>query len=280
MADIPTIDCAAFSLIGRGATAEVFRAEGDRALKLFYPRMSKAAVEYEAAIAAAVDALDLPAPRFYGLARADDSAGERFGILYEYAGGNSLLEELLQNRKNRKALIDEFARTHLTLTEKNGKGLPAERERFAECLSRTDLGGPRKEAVLALLDTLPKGHAVCHGDFHPGNVHRGPQGLIVLDWMNAYAGNPVGDAVRSIMMLESPFLSFPMNAFRRFGFALLKYRLARRYRRTIERAMPLANYRAWRAVIAAVRLSDGIPEEVKWLNKIIDRGLRHAGIRV
>lgn len=263
-------------LLGRGATADVYLMGDGSALKLFRPEFPKRVMEYEANIARAVDALGLPAPKYLGTAQVTGNGAVRRGILYECAEGPPLLEELLRLKKRRMKTVDELAAAHLALLRKQGTGLPNQRDRFAECLGRTDLSEEERSAVLSLLDSLPPGNAVCHGDYHPGNIHRAPDGLRVLDWMNAYAGNPEGDAIRTILMLESPFMPFPMSGFSRFLFMRLKRKLAHRYRRAMQRGLGFRHYRKWQTVIAAVRLSDGIEEEKRWLKEMIRIGLARS----
>jgi hypothetical protein len=69
---------------------------------------------------------------------------------------------------------------------------------------------PEKAIVLEILGTLPEGKALCHYDFHPGNVILSPNGPVIIDWLNALVGHQLADVTRTFMMINSSAL--PPNA--------------------------------------------------------------------
>src|ERR1041385_6545140 len=72
-----------------GRTAEVFAVSADEIVKVLKPGFDDEA-EFEAEIAARLDPLGVPAPRFLGLTRLNDQPALR----YERIGGPSMLEAL------------------------------------------------------------------------------------------------------------------------------------------------------------------------------------------
>ena len=56
--------------------------------------------------------------------------------------------------------------------------------------------------ALEALNGLPDGDRLCHGDFHPGNCIIGDDGMRVIDWPNAYAGDPDADVARTLLTLR------------------------------------------------------------------------------
>ncbi|TMA37195.1 MAG: aminoglycoside phosphotransferase family protein, partial [Deltaproteobacteria bacterium] len=44
-----------------------------------------------------------------------------------------------------------------------------------------------------MLETLPDGDQLCHGDMHPGNIMLSRRGPMVIDWTNARRGHPAAD---------------------------------------------------------------------------------------
>nr|WP_242211178.1 phosphotransferase [Paenibacillus polymyxa] len=67
-----------------------------------------------------------------------------------------------------------------------------------------------KQIVINVLNTLPGGNALCHYDFHPGNIILSSKGPIIIDWMNVLVGNQAADVTRTSMMIQSHAL--PSNA--------------------------------------------------------------------
>jgi hypothetical protein len=70
------------------------------------------------------------------------------------------------------------------------------------------LPADRRAGVQELVDTLPARLAalnacglpatLVHGDFHSGNWRRGPAGLTLMDWSDAFIGHPANDLVRLV----------------------------------------------------------------------------------
>jgi aminoglycoside phosphotransferase (APT) family kinase protein len=112
------------------------------------------------------------------------------------------------------------------------------------------------------LRALPDGAAMLHGDMHPGNVIMSDAGPKVIDWMTVSRGDPAADVARSMfLLLESdiPDASGPQRA----AMWVIRRWFARSYfaeyvrRSGVERG----RIQAWRPVILAARLAEGIEQE-------------------
>jgi aminoglycoside phosphotransferase (APT) family kinase protein len=56
--------------------------------------------------------------------------------------------------------------------------------------------------MLNCLDELPDGEALCHGDFHPGNIMVTVAGPIIIDWETATRGQPAGDVAYTSLLMQ------------------------------------------------------------------------------
>jgi aminoglycoside phosphotransferase (APT) family kinase protein len=56
-----------------------------------------------------------------------------------------------------------------------------------------------KERLTAMLAKLPEGIAICHGDFHGGNILFDGTTYTIIDWAEVACGAPAGDACRTYM---------------------------------------------------------------------------------
>lgn len=263
-------------IIGKGATSDVFLLDDQRVIKLFNKNYSKDAADYEADIARKIQGLGIPAPEIYGTVTVDG----RYGILYEYIRGISLFDELLQSKKNIKKIIEELVCKQLEITTIESQDLPAQRTRFKRQIARTDLSDEIKEKINTYLSLMPVKNDVCHGDFHAGNIVRADNRLVILDWMNCYAGNREGDLIRSILMMESPYIPVKLRLLQKLRFKLFKRKAAGIYKRIVLSKYKIENYKAWRTVAAAVRLCDNVPGEDKWLKGIIQKNIKYLPVRV
>ena len=72
--------------------------------------------------------------------------------------------------------------------------------------SNARLDDHQKGKLLALLDELPDGDALCHGDFHGGNILWDDGRYVIIDWVEVSTGCALGDACRTYLdhMLAAP----------------------------------------------------------------------------
>jgi aminoglycoside phosphotransferase (APT) family kinase protein len=157
-----------------------------------------------------------------------------------------------------------------------GAELPELRARLADQIRRSDRVPERyAECALRELESLPEGDRLCHGDFHPGNVLRSGDELVVIDWPNAMRGDYHADFARSTLMLRlgEPPESNPWLI--RFGAKFARALLVSSYKgayRTAVNVDPVL-HRRWETVRAVHRLQDGIGEEEGKLLRLLKRRL-------
>jgi aminoglycoside phosphotransferase (APT) family kinase protein len=118
-----------------------------------------------------------------------------------------------------------------------------------------------KQAALQALERLPGGDALCHGDFHPDNVIMLPRGPVIIDWIAATSGNPLGDVARTSLLLRLGDLPPGMPGRKR-----IEAMRSRFHRTWLQRYLQLrpASRRelaAWELPVAAARLNEDIPGE-------------------
>jgi aminoglycoside phosphotransferase (APT) family kinase protein len=146
------------------------------------------------------------------------------------------------------------------------------REKLAGQIQRSPLV-PERYASYALdeLSSLPEGDRLCHGDFHPGNVIRAGDELVVIDWPNASRGDYHSDFARTtlMMMLGDPPPGSPWLI--RFGARFLRGLLATAYESAYREACAVDPdlHRRWETVRAIHRLQDAIDIERPKLLRLI-----------
>jgi aminoglycoside phosphotransferase (APT) family kinase protein len=246
--------------IGVGRTAEVF-AEDDRAIKVFRAGMPDIVGEHEARVAGVVDAVGIGAPGFHGSRRVDG----RLALVYQRLEGPSMLERLGHHPLEVDSLARTLADLHLRMHLADGTGLDDQRDAMRHLIERGAvlLAPGSRDRVLARLDSLPSGAAICHGDFHPGNVLLTRTGPAVIDWAGATRGQPAADVARTLFLLRDSALPGHLPVPERMVAWMIRRRFARtylaRYRRG--RRMSDAAIAAWRLPVLAARLGEDIPEE-------------------
>lgn len=63
---------------------------------------------------------------------------------------------------------------------------------------------------MQILDKLPDGNSLCHGDFHPGNILISDGHAIVIYFMNVCHGDFLYDVARTVFLVE--YTPVPIHA--------------------------------------------------------------------
>ncbi len=212
------------------------------------------------------------APRLLDVVQRDG----RPGLVLQRLPGPDMLT-LLQRRPWRVLrLARQLAETHLAVHRLPAPAaLPALREVLAERIAEAALSQRLMDFVSSVLDALPDGDRLCHGDYHPGNVLVTPTRASVVDWGAATRGVPEADHARSLLLLRwaapLPGSSLLSRLVIASGRSLLASAYARAY---AQGPLPSRAAASWLVVHAAARLSEGIPAERDMLIGRLDRARR------
>jgi aminoglycoside phosphotransferase (APT) family kinase protein len=257
------------SPFAQGRTAEIYAWEEGHVLKLYRDWCPADWVDYEARIAHAVHEAGIPSPKPGAVVEVDG----RRGLVYERLQGISMVQDI----KARPWMLWKHARSLAELQNQIHQrliiGLPSYKDRLHYDLSQTthlteDLG--RK--ALHLLEQLPDGQNICHGDYHPENVLITKGGPVVIDWMTACSGSPWADIARTSLILtvgvKAAGKHIPL--FLRIMVGLYQRMYLQRYQSL--RADTHDELRQWVPVIAAARLNENIIPEREALIRIVEQG--------
>lgn len=249
-------------LLASGRTAEVFAWGTNQIIKLFHPWFELENIGFEQKVARAVQASGLPVPEVGEIIQVNG----RNGLIYQRVDGRSMWEVLARQPWRLLSFARRMAELHAALHAAAAPAdLPDQRGRF---LNRIQYEGALPEdvrrRVLNLLESLPAGERICHGDFHPGNILLTARGAVVIDWIDVSRGSPLADVARtSIIALGAAATQqvpkMGMKAILRLFHGL--------YLRRYFRLCPggFTEYRRWLAVVAAARLAENMPELESWL---------------
>jgi len=258
--------------LGEGREAEVFAWGDDAVVKLYRPGYKGRRAE--TTVLAQLDGR-AGAPRLIDVV---DNDGRR-GLVLERLPGSDMLTSLQQRPWRLVALAEQLAEAHLVVHDVVGsEDLPDVREVLTASIQDAPLPPQLREFALRVLDTLPAGDRLCHGDYHPGNVLVAGDRVGVIDWANAARGVPEADHARTLLLLRwadpLPGTSLMSRGLMAAGRSLFARTYVGAYRRGSPQ--PQRNVGSWLTVNAAARMSDGI--EVEWpkLIGLLDRAWREA----
>lgn len=129
-----------------------------------------------------------------------------------------------------------------------------------------------------LLDDLPDGDRLCHGDLHPGNVIHTEGEPAIIDWTNVTRGDPTADYARTLLMMRTGSVPPGSPLVIRVGAHGLRGLMVGGYAGAYRRGRPVDAELAqrWETVVAANRLADDIPEERETLLKLLAERMKEG----
>lgn len=268
----PSTIVALGALLARGGSAHVHAWDEGRVLKLYFPGVPEIAPRNEAECANAARRAGAPCPQALDVVTIDG----RHGVVFERVDGPTLLDVLMTRPDQAAHTARILATLHSELNQRSGAGLPSLHERVAHRIAAcTALQPVDRARVAAIAAALPHGDALCHGDFHPGNVIVGAQGPMVIDWYDAACGPAEADVARTLLLIGHADLpsgaSPPVDRLR----AALRDAYLRDFRAA--RALDADRLGRWIIVVAAARLTEArAPGERARLLAVVERGLASA----
>lgn len=191
------------NIIGIGNTAVVYEleyskpGEEDKVLKLFNAGYPNEAIESEYRNALAVRDLNFPKPKAYELA---DWEGRK-GIIYDRIKGTSLLDWVL-NTGDVVKCAKYMADLHNTMIHNSISEVPNYKDFLSYHIQNAPITTKEQIKAMQILEELPEGDTLCHGDFHPGNIIISEDSAYIIDFMNICQGNYLYDIARTVYLVE------------------------------------------------------------------------------
>jgi uncharacterized protein (TIGR02172 family) len=259
--------------IAVGRTAEVYPFENGKVLKLFFPSIPQSWIDKEVDTGRYIQDAHLPVPKVFEKVRLNN----REGVIYERIDGPSLLNQLVVKpwkvAQYARLLANLHAQVHNVLAPTN---LETQREWATGGIPETNkLSNDKKDRILHLIDSMPEGNQLCHGDFHPGNIIVTQRGPVIIDWMTVSKGVACGDVARTSIILE--VAKAPQGTPFRWLLEWVRKKFLDNYLKTYFQLQSIEKdlFIAWRAIMAANFFVDvSLPEEEANLLAIIESGIR------
>lgn len=187
------------ALIGSGESADVFRLDGGRVLKLYREGLDPGVIAREHDGASHARRQGLRVPRALGVQK---RAGRR-GIVFEELIGTPVLRDLLARPFRSRALLRRFTAYHAQIHGCSGTGLAHAQHIIVHVrILHAEVDEPLRALALEKLGAIPQGDRLCHGDFHPRNAILTGQGIAAIDWSNGSWGDPAGDVARTELLFR------------------------------------------------------------------------------
>ena len=249
-------------LIGQGREAEIFAWRDGQVLKLLRAPGPKAGLALEIVALDAARSAGVSVPQAYEEVVIDG----RTGLVMERLEGSDLLTIIGQ----KPWLVFHSGRVtgeiHARINAARAPAsLPAVRDVVNRGLARLALSEPTlAEWVGRILARLPDGDALCHGDFHPGQLMSSNDRYAAFDWSGAKRGDALFDYARTRVLLSlgepPPGTQLTLKLLATIGRRVLLSSYERSYKRHTAQRIDEVRVRHWEMVNLAVRV-DEVPGE-------------------
>ena len=183
-------------LIGKGNTANVYEWDDDKVIKLFHDGYPYEAIVMEYNNAIAISEMEFLKPKVYDIISYDD----RKGIIYDNVKGE-ILQDWVVRTGDMPMCAQYMSKLHKEILQNEIQDVPTYKDFLRNNMPSSMPDGERKE-LLEMIDNLADGNALCHGDFHPGNIQMSEGNIYVIDFMNVCKGNYLYDIARTVFLVE------------------------------------------------------------------------------
>lgn len=228
--------------IARGNTAKIYY-EDNKAIKVFNDFLSHNESLKEASKQSYAYSCGLPVPKVLDVTVINGKQA----IIMEYVKGETLGDLFLKNKEQIECYLNTSVEMQLKIHSIIPDGIePMYDKLYRQIEAATIIGDKQKSFLLKKLESFTFEDRLCHGDFHLFNVLEADNQVVVIDWVDASAGDPHADVYRS-HLLYSQFSPALAEAY------IDLYCAKSGFKKT--------DIMKWAPVIAGARLSENVSSE-------------------
>ena len=178
-------------------TDKVVTKDKDSVLKIFGPSYKVSAILNEAMNEARAAETGLPVAKVLEVLKLRD----HWCIRREWIEGKTLAETMAGDKKNLMRYLKEFVAIQCEIFSKTSERMGNLADKLDKQISASALPKETRYDLHMRLQSMPRGKALCHGDFNPTNVIITPNGdWRVIDWSHVRLGDPLADVARTYLL--------------------------------------------------------------------------------
>ena len=260
-------------LIARGGQADIYDFGGNRVLRVGRRPQDLERIRYEFTVYTFLAGTDISFPKAFDLVE----VGGLPAIIMEPLNGPSMMDLIRANPLSAKAKAGQLAELHFKIGKTSAsEQITDVKAKAMFCIGKSEsLSEPDKESILAVLNTLPNGTNLCHGDFHPGNIMVQENRNYIIDWSAASRGDFHADIAHSYILMrvvpKVPHMNPIMHRLqKRIGRSIASTYLSNMDR---QRKIDYQTLSGWMLINAAERTYHGMTSEKKDLLAFIKKYL-------
>ena len=176
---------------------KVVKKDNGTVLKVFGPEYKVSAILNEAMNEARAAETGLPVAKVLEVLKIDG----KWCIRREWIEGETLADATLRDRKNLMRYLRQFVAIQCEIFKKTSDRMGNLNDKLDKLISASPLPKETRYDLHVRLQSMPRGKALCHGDFNPTNVILTPKGdWRVIDWSHVRLGDPLADVAHTYLL--------------------------------------------------------------------------------
>ena len=176
---------------------KVVKKDKGTVLKVFGPEYKVSAILNEAMNEARAAETGLPVAKVLEVLKIDG----KWCIRREWIEGETLADATLRDRKNLMRYLRQFVAIQCEIFKKTSDRMGNLNDKLDKLISASPLPKETRYDLHVRLQSMPRGTALCHGDFNPTNVLLTPKGdWRVIDWSHVRLGDPLADVAHTYLL--------------------------------------------------------------------------------
>ena len=173
--------------------------DGDKTIKVFNEKYSKADILNEALNLARVEETGLNVPKIHEVGVVEG----KWCIVTDHIEGKTLAKAYEDNPEMKEDYLKLFVEIQLDIHEKQCPLLTKLKDKMRRKISLSGLDATTRYELSTRLDGMPKHTKLCHGDFIPTNIILKSDGTpYIIDWAHATQGNASADVARTYLQFN------------------------------------------------------------------------------
>lgn len=256
----------------RGRTAEIFRRDDKKVLKLFFPEYSRQEAEKEYKNAKIAYDTGCTPINVYEIVEQDG----RFGFVMDFCPGISQNDMPTKNPAYLFKGGTDLARQHVLVHGKKSKDLTDIRDYTCDLLDNCEylnfLTDEEKQRAKKYIKSLPEDDTIIHLDFHTGNVLVDENGTCrTIDWTTACRGNRAIEYGLMEFFFTKAELFAEASDLKNWFYDKVRRMIGKQYFKEYQRLMPLSEeeVKKYKLVSLIFRKKWNLKMEAEELNKQI-----------
>ncbi|HOT30765.1 MAG TPA: phosphotransferase [Petrotogaceae bacterium] len=255
--------------IGTGRTADVYEYGKEYIIKLF---KSGFRVGSEGKNSKTINSLEsIRSPKLIDIIEIKGNQA----IVYEKIIGPTMMEKILCEPQNQSYYADMLAHIQYQMHKEVSSLKPNLKEEIKKKIrSSSKIRDSVKDYALKKTEIINSSCAICHYDFHPGNIVLSENGPVIIDWANVLIGDERADVSRTSLMLRA---HISQNGIKPYSIAEFSENndFHSRYLKTYIKngSIDIEELSEFEVITASVRLAEDIKEENDFLQEIIKNSI-------